>query len=482
MDIPFALDPKLIHKILLTDPNEFNAAFGSNKSRTETFQEFQESLQNDTTNPIYLLKRAYLESSKNDIIEKQSLEPLDRLLLELHSAIRKLVPNRTDLHSLLEDSHPSLPSVEDCLEILPWILKAAHALVRLESEARAETTMEWIRLASATTQNDTEWSLSFLLSSIFYLIDKAELCNQDKNDFYLTKVLVPRLHNTKEGFNMERQGLHERFGEQPPITKGWISSLIATMNDEQKESIRNTPIERRKLIQIGWIKDILFQREKEIAMPEIFFLDLDHLRSIRNTTRVAAAGCALGYFACIAAGIDPEVLLKDESKGVSLVQVMNSKGYRSIDEYEQAVEDCLISLAKSWKEDGTLSSSSQILETLRGQTKSVLKGESPLIKLLDNRMKDIFALMVTEDSLLAGNAGAPGQLKSGIQSKTEASSNSMEDSIFVSKSRRNFQQRGLAFYASQLAAATELATKVANLAWELYGDEFLDAMILEALN
>ena len=58
----------------------------------------------------------------------------------------------------------------------------------------------------------------------------------------------------------------------------------------------------------------------------------------------------------------------------------------------------------------------------------------------------------------------------------------MEDSIFVSKSRRNFQQRGLAFYASQLAAATELATKVANLAWELYGDEFLDAMILEALN
>ena len=78
---------------------------------------------------------------------------------------------------------------------------------------------------------------------------------------------------------------------------------------------------------------------------------MGHLNPIRNTTRVAAAGSAIGYFACIAAGADPDVLLKEESKGRPLVQVMNSKGHHSIEEYEQSVEDCVISLAKSWMEE-----------------------------------------------------------------------------------------------------------------------------------
>jgi len=496
MDIPLsALDPKILHEILLTDPIKFRSDFGSEQSRTETFQDFQENLQNNTAkNPVYVLKRAYYDTIRNNIVQKnQTLEPLDRLLLELHTAIRSLVPNRTDLHSVLQDSHINLPSVENCLEMLPWIINAARALEKLESEARAETTLDWINLASSTTRqnsnNDSnDSSLSFLLSSILYLIDKTEVCHQDKNDFYLRQVLAPRLHNSKEGFSMERQELHNRFGAKPPITEKWIRSLLVSMTHDEKEILRTNQKERRTLIQSGWINDILFQREKKVVMPEIFFWDLEHLQSIRNKTRVAAAGCALGYFACISASKDPESFLKEEEpskEGGPLVEVMmKSKGYHhSIEEYEQSVEDCVISLAKSWG-DGSLNNNnnnSQVIDTLRGQTKSILKGQSPLIQLLDNRMKEVFGQLAAEEKLSNGNGGVPLNMRSGIQIATTITTDAPESS-FVSLARVKFQQRGLTLYASQLATAAELAVKVGSLAWDLYGDEFLDTIILEALN
>lgn len=468
MALHLNLEPKLVHQILLTDPSDFDSLAPGLKSRTKTFQEFQENLLQDDSNPAYVLKRAYHDNTRRTIDTSDDLEPLNRLLLELHGAIRALVPNRKDLHSILKDDI-DLPTIANCLELIPWIVKAAHSLAMLESEVRAQSTSSWIAEAESYGTHDDP--LSFIIVSLFYLIDKAELCSQDKKDFYLTQILAPRIRNTDEGPSTERKNMHDRFGAAPPITKTWIQLLVSS-RDEQ-DSLLNDPQERRDLIRRGWIKDIVFQRDKKIVLPEVFYLDLPRLQAIRNLTRVAAAGCALGYFACMAAKVDAEILLKEEARGKALVQLMDNKLHTSIQAYEQSVEDGVVSLAQEWMGTGA-SLDAQAAETLRSQTRSVLKGESPVIKLLDSRMREIFTKAVLEDH----DRELPTTLQSGRQQNESKS----KESSFVSKVRKYFQERGLAFYSLELAAATELAIKVANLACDLYMNDFIDQMILGSLD
>ncbi|CAJ1898934.1 unnamed protein product [Cylindrotheca closterium] len=473
MDMDFHLPPRLVHQVLLTDPSELESLAPGLKSRTTTFSEFQENLSQDNSNPAHVMKRAYLQNVQRQIDDTLDLHPLHNLLLELHKAIRALVPNRPDLHSFLKDDI-ELPEPEDAIKFLPFIIKAAQALAKLESEARSQSTIDWLKVANSETA-PTKKTIDFMIASIFYLIDKAELCSKDKQDFYLTEVFAPRIRNTQEGLSMERKTFYSKFGKDqvPPITKKWVQGLVdSSTADVSIEDLQNSSKHRRDLIKRGWIDDILFQREKEVILPEVFFMDLQHLQAIRNTTRIAAAGCALGYFACIAAKVDPEVLLQDGDKGVALVKVMNNKVHPSIESYEQSVEDCVVSLAKEWAPLGN-TIDPQALETLKNQTRSVLKGQSPVLKLLDNRMRDIVSNLVIHEF----EKDIPKQLQTGIGSVESKS----KESVLVMKGKKVFQERGLAFYAVELALATELAAKVANLACDLYMAEILDRLILDSL-
>jgi hypothetical protein len=215
----------------------------------------------------------------------------------------------------------------------------------------------------------------------------------------------------------------------------------------------------------------LFQKNGPTVLPEIFFLDVPTLQSIRNTTRTAASGCALGWHASQAAKCNPEVLLQEESKGSPLVKAMQNRQHNSIQDYEQSVEDAVVSLAQSWKG----SPLDEEVETLRGQTCAVLRGKDAVMQLLDDRTRKLFVELAVDDD--DSNAPLPA-LRSGRQ----PTDSKKEDSPYSSKARLRFRERGLGFYASELAHASELATKVANLAYALYAEEFLDQMILEALD
>jgi hypothetical protein len=469
----FQLEPRLVHQILLTDPEDLNSLVGSSSNtQTLSFAEFRQQLIHNRSDPAFALKRAYHDNlvavvqqqqqQQQNQVEIETIitpQPLQSLLWELHASIRALVPNRKDLHSLLQDTDiPATP-----MGMMPMIVKAARALAALESQARATTTLEWIH--NGQQEND-DALISFVTSSLFYLIDKAELCNQDKKKFYLTKVVAPRIQSQGEGHAMERTSFQKRFGnEQPPITQSWISSLLDNLPLTEKIALRDSPSKRRDLIRKGWIEHILFETQTQLKMPEIFYLDVETLQAIRNTTRLAAAGCALGHLACMAAKVNPPVLLQQEDKGQPLVMAMNHKFHDSVQKYEQSVEDCVVSLAKSWNETGNLDEVSD--ERLRGQTRSVLQGQSPIIKLLDGRMKSIFGELV-----LSENSSVPRQLTSG-----HSASHTKQESAFVTRARTQFQLRGLAFYCGPLAHAVELATKIANLSWDVYSQEFLDKMI-----
>ena len=268
---------------------------------------------------------------------------------------------------------------------------------------------------------------------------------------------------------MERQFFHERFGSQPPITRDWIKSLVQELSQDERDQLRNLSTARSHLIQKGWIETILFQDKASTVLPEIFAWDLPNLESIRNTTRTAASGCALGWHASRAAKCDPDVILQEESKGAPLVKAMQNRHHRSIQDYELSVEDAVVSLARSCK-GGPLEDN----DTLRGQTRAVLQGQDAVMKLLDDRMRQLFV----ELSIDSTETPLP-VLRTG-QRTASGLSNEQELSPFVAKARTRFKERGLAFYALELAEATELATKVAVLAYALYAQEFLDQMILDA--
>ena len=107
----FELDLELVHRILLTDSNDLNSlTAASSHQPEETFGAFQDRILLSGRDPESILKRVYHDSLLESLERSQSLALIKRLILELHSEIRALVPNRQDLHSLLNDAF-DLPDV-----------------------------------------------------------------------------------------------------------------------------------------------------------------------------------------------------------------------------------------------------------------------------------------------------------------------------------------------------------------------------------
>ncbi len=481
-DANIELDLPLVHRILLTDPGKFDTLQEEKKSPRLTFEQFQEQvLQSNDSN--YVVKRAFHDHLKESIEIKDNWLPMHNLLLELYTSIRSLVPNRPDLHVLLQDPKFEESYSNSHFDAESKIRLAAQSLAQLESEFRAETTVQWIQYTDSVKQDSSDISnkddnVSFWIMSILYFIEKAEVCAKEKQDFYLTHVIAPRLYRTGEGFSIERSAFRKKFPPIPPTSQQWIFQLIEFLDQNQKERLRHSTKERQGLVVTGWIQSILFETEQETPLPEIFALDLTALLSIRKVTRAAAAGCSLGWHACRAVGrSSTDIVLQEEQQGTGLVQAMNERSrYSTVDAYEEAVADSLLSLTQKWNDGVPLQPS--IIEMLRGQTTAVLRGVDPVLKLLDERMKQVFVRLATLVNIneipggpIAMQTGQSALLKTGTQL----------DSPFVHFARQEFCQTGLAFYSHDLAHAVEYAIRIADLAYQLYADEFLDQMILDVL-
>lgn len=488
-----ALPLQLVHRILLTDAGHFDTLRSTTTIPNLTFQQFRALvLHNDDANGV--IKRAFHDNIKESIEIKQSWLPLYNLLLELHTSIRLLVPNRRDLHSTLQDP---LPPEAGHVKHFKWeakILHAAKSLAQLESPLRSETTCQWITSVEDTQKDDNghdhtsnhshDWS--FWILSLLYLLDKSEICSQEKRDFYLTQVVAPRLHITGEGFLIERREFMNKFSWKPPITQQWIKTLVESLRQEDKEPLRQSCKERHLLVTTGWIQSILFQSEHPTQLPEIFSLDLETLHSIRKVTRTAAAGSSLGWHALQALNRDNNnnnnnTLLQDERQGASIVQTMNNiHRYSTIEAYEEAVADSLISLTQNW--NNGLPLQPQLIETLRGHTQAVLRGEDPVLRLLDDRMKKLFVALAKYS--IHGLSGAPLSMETGqtimVQQNPTMTGYTGEAS-FIRFARQEICKAGLAFYSHDLAQTAQAALKVPDLAYHLYADQFLDQMVLDEL-
>jgi hypothetical protein len=480
---------------------------------TPTYTEFRDSLQESRTSsgsstPVNiqaLVGGAARDALCQRIHASQSLEPAKELLLELHNKLRQLIPSRQDLHSILKDEE--VRQATNLSQLRTATRVAAQALSKLESPARSATTLELIQSLPATSSAaptcsngdlDPE-SIIGLITPLFYLLYKTSLCAADMEDFYLGHVWAPQIY--QDGTVLEQEHFQARCGKfvdstTAPATRQWIQSLVDKRQEQQSHDdistiSRQSPTWRRDLVAKGWIEDILFRGpdQSALALPEILALDADTMAEIRQVTRLAAAGSALALHACTTAGQSTEALNQQvqdrtlELQRVALVQAMNEQRRRPPADYERVVGDAVVALALHWKSD----MSDAAVSSLRSRVTVTLRGEDPVLQLLDGRMKECFrelvvVVVVTTPRSSAGSTNVvPTSLKSGRSMVDDGVAPVVRRiDPFLQEATQLFCSRGLAFYASDLAQAAKLAVTVIDLAWKLYGEVFLDRIILEA--
>ncbi|OEU10005.1 hypothetical protein FRACYDRAFT_263918 [Fragilariopsis cylindrus CCMP1102] len=537
------ISPILVHQTLLSHTDVLNQMKKSIKTPSPGFQQYQDEIRlvhevrnvNVNIKKSSIMKRIFHDNILNTVIMANNngdsddnnskknddlLSPLFRLLIDLHEKIRALVPNRKDLHGILKDEYNNIAAESSSNHmmflLLSRIIEAGKALSMLESKFQSEATILWIDIAtnhhiivqhqrSTSDKQKTmeeggssvvDDDISFLICSLLYLMEKTDRAQKEKDAFYFEHVISPYLfknnnnsnNNDSAAYQTERNAMENKFNSCLPITRKWIQNMMMISNNtntnnnsnEMGENNRDDDLEkchneRRLFITKGWIESILFEEKHEIKIPEIFYLDVNAIRSIRNVTRLAVTGCALGLHAAIRAlrGGGDNNNIQEEGEHQS---------------YEEYIEDTMVGIAQGWAEDTATSSSitEDEIATLRGQTRNVLRGQDPVIQLMNNRMKSIFlelALKNTNDSSAA--ATIPHKIQSGRQKRinednlTENDDEEEEDKvtdhpIFVQNAEKVFCSRGLAFFAKDLARATLLSVKIPQLACNLYDKMILD--------
>mmetsp|Transcript_964 Transcript_964/g.2028 ORF Transcript_964/g.2028 Transcript_964/m.2028 type:complete len:602 (-) Transcript_964:268-2073(-) len=567
-------DPELVHRVLLTDPSDYAGLTMSGQPRLvdtpsynaqflweNGFISDQESPPSSEEtegggqgagNEVALqmartMKRAFHAAIVEAVDSRNDIADVKALILELHEKMRGLIPSRADLHDILSDDdvhRMNLVAGDDdassdrdgetrtanarsiLIVVLPHLIKAAGALVRLESEDRSVTTSCWIEMATRVLNSAVEnvdapdlppdiSPATFVVSSLTYLHIKADLCASDIADYHLSTVLAPQI--ATHGPEYERALFQQRFGvgdgdtdndESTPITRQWIKRTVDECGVSRQELLSNEERRVTVLQTSGWVNLILFQTTGEghddveqegnvaetseasqvqpfIHVPEVLQSDISNLRSIRETTKMSVIGSALALHACNVAGVGDAVLRREPSTAEinqcrkNLIKSMSDKSVTSQEAFEKGISAAVIDLARVLKP----SLGSEEEKILSSRTPAVMKGDDPVIKLLDNRMRLVFCEMMswTPDD----RDRMPTRMSTGRQLRVQGSDDGHSaktiSSQFQAAAKEKFMHRGFAFYATELAEASLTATKVINLAFVVYGETLLDPVFLTVL-
>ena len=211
-----ASNRQLVHRILLTDPSDFDklswdgtdahaAALGPCEFMASFFsQESSDSpprsLEDLPQRIAQSMRYAFLNQAAQEA-RGGNFGPARDLLREMQEKMRSLLPNRQDLHSHISDADiVACNSIDDVVRIA---LRSSYLLSSyLESPARASTTTDMIRHLEdfAASREDAARSSPveipfgleseelFALSSVAFVIYKAQVCSVDISNFKLVSV------------------------------------------------------------------------------------------------------------------------------------------------------------------------------------------------------------------------------------------------------------------------------------------------------
>ena len=313
---------------------------------------------------------------------RPSLEQLRFLVLKLHSNLRDLISDRTDLHHLhgmLSDSDvremdlppPDLTNPDDDFDAdllaaaVPRLLRAARVLEMLEAEERAPTTAAWAVVAAEALRKCGPGSprprpplplgmadaAVLVVSSTQYLLLKAYYALENLGNDRLATVLAPLI--ALHGPDYERADFERKFGPidfggqgrgggaavpamrwfvgvMTPITRLWVERTVQKwcMGCSRKEAeVRRAELRASKELRVtalqtrGWAGLALFQLGSDRdVVPEVLHRDVKSLRDMTALIISSLQGSALARYACKMAGVGDMVLWSESSSTADIAE------------------------------------------------------------------------------------------------------------------------------------------------------------------
>lgn len=571
--------PASIHQVLLTDPSEFDSltVSGSPRDPSLSFRKHIEIFRTKLTQSLSFeaqiastMQRAYKDMLLASIHGSQSYAPLKTLLLELVELIQtQIIPRRTDLTDQILSLIQNIQNcdVSTLKPILLIMINVGQSIIQLESDERAATTLEWITIAKSSIElfsnasyhsfhdeqrarlllvemdsirllpeladgtmdqkvdddddDDDDITLTlpqFGLASVTYLIEKANQCLSDIDDWKWGHVVAPLIH--LKGKEYEYQFFEKKFGigtesngkvvtaiEAATFTRIWMEETVKDCGYTLDELIASEGKRGAALVQTGWVDNILFRSPRghvntdtssdnntenynhfdnePFHLPEVLHMDLDAVKIIRTTTSISVVCSALALHAAAVAGVQDSVLKRvpldpqiEECKVNLMLALKNRSIVGGQHQYEENVSTSVIQLASSL--NSNLSESDK--EMLKSRSALVLNNEDPVIQLLDNRMRQIFRFMVLWNPQTRQQVPTSIRTGYGISSHSDHEAKQTYGDLFKAESKHEFINKGFSFNAEELAEATMLASRVINLALQIYGIPVLDKMFHEIVS
>ena len=262
-------------------------------------------------------------------------------------------------------------------------------------------------------------------------------------------------------------------------------------------------------------------------MPEIFYLDIAAVQTMRMSTKLSVLGSALALHASSIAGVSVSMSGNGSGAGVSgvdvnvkqcrtrLIEAMSGKGYRMRNRdvsvrtsvststsamanqelLEEDVTDAVLDLARVWNPNLALNTNTSggggDYEVTRNRCVATMRGTDPVLRLLDRRMRDVFRKMMMFDpqqSEFGSGSGevsgsdsyrqeVPATLRTGIRShsnirpinSTESVGTRTYSNLFKRVAKEELIKKGFAFYAEELVETALMACRIVNLALYVHG-------------
>lgn len=493
----------LVHKILLTDSEDFNKLSwnGTNAQTPDiTVDEFMsfflpQSSDSDDGDVMDIslriaqnMKQAFVHQVTQQM-DQGNFDPIRALLQELHDKMRSLLPNRKDLHAHINDDEvEASSSVTDVMHIA---MRSGHLLANyLESPARNPSSHELIQSLEAfgnsldgAVPHRIQSAHLFAVASVAFLLHKTELCQLDISNYKLAQC-APLLHHV--GHEYERKHFQMTYGELSgvstealqamlPSTWKWMQDARSLFDSEQLTPQSSLEQKMDFVKGRGFVDGILFTKS-QLSLPEMFALDVESINRIRNEARCCVIASALVLHACNISKTGSSILsssfIPDELQ--SARDVLSSalrKRHLEQEALEKDVNDAAETLTKALLERDLTSGERSIL---KNHVTAILQGSDPVLKLLDNRVQSFFRFackwkpnsssstmhMKTGRSVLNGEE--TGIRNHGIPSTKKA---------FTLAAKKESSRLGFAFVCSELSEAGSDARAVISLACDNFGDD-----------
>jgi hypothetical protein len=347
----------------------------------------------------------------------------------------------------------------------------------------------------------------WVVASVHFLSEKIAQTHKDIADFQLSHILAPQIHSM--GKQLLLLDFNARFhcseSGVPPYTITWLQEIIDSCGNEIMEWDEKE--RQNAIVQKGWVDNILFRtprndpelvskstsengddKDNDVSlptpfyMPEVFYLNESSIKGIRLTTQISVVGSSLALHASSTAGPGTGAKLKQdplepivEDCRMNLIHTMGNKMVGSQEEYENAVTEAVVDLATALN-SSILENEEALADVkiiLGKKVSATMRGTDPVIKLLDNRMRNIFReIIVTDPRTVAQKQQAPTSMKAGVMNPV--TSNKQEDSnsyrvVFKEICKNEFVKGGFSFYAEELAEAVLMAHEIMQLTLDVHG-------------